>query len=62
MGPSCPQLIDDDPTENNDQVMAEDCLSAQRVDPACRIGGNRPVMVWIHGGAFVVGSSRNTLL
>ena len=24
MGPSCPQLIDEDPTENNDQVMAED--------------------------------------
>ena len=59
MGPSCPQLIDDDPTENNDQVMAEDCLSLNVWTP--RLDANkRPVMVWIHGGAFVVGSSRNT--
>ena len=26
-GPACPQLVDDDPTENNAAVMAEDCLT-----------------------------------
>ena len=59
MGPACPQLIDDDPTENNDSVMAEDCLSVNVWTPRVD-AGKRPVMVWIHGGAFVVGSSRNT--
>ena len=59
MSPACPQLIDTDPTENNEAVMAEDCLALNvwtpRVDAK-----HRPVMVWIHGGAFVVGATRNT--
>lgn len=59
MGPACPQLIDDDPTENGDAVMAEDCLSVNVWTPRAD-EHKRPVMVWIHGGAFVVGSSRNT--
>lgn len=59
MGPACPQLIDADPTENNEAVMSEDCLSLNVWTP--RTGGaKRPVMFWIHGGAFVVGASRNT--
>jgi len=59
MGPACPQLIDDDPTENNESVMAEDCLTVNVWTPRAD-HRKRPVMVWIHGGAFVVGSSRNT--
>ncbi len=60
MGPACPQLIDDDPTENGAAVMAEDCLFLNVWTP--KVGtGKRPVLFWIHGGAFVVGSSRNTL-
>jgi para-nitrobenzyl esterase len=59
MGPACPQLIDADPTENNDAVMAEDCLTVNVWTPRAD-DRKRPVMVWIHGGAFVVGSSRNT--
>ncbi len=58
-GPACPQLIDADLTENNNAVMAEDCLSLNVWTP--RVDARkRPVMVWIHGGAFVVGSTRNT--
>ncbi len=59
MSPACPQSVDADLTENNNAVMAEDCLALNvwtpRVDQR-----KRPVMVWIHGGAFVVGSNRNT--
>lgn len=58
-GPACPQLIDADLTENNNAVMAEDCLSLNVWTPRAD-GRKRPVMVWIHGGAYVVGSTRNT--
>lgn len=59
MGPACPQLIDTDPTENNDEVMSEDCLTLNIWTPKAD-SGKRPVMFFIHGGAFVVGSSRNS--
>ena len=34
----------------------EDCLIAERVDTPAVGGATRPVMVWIHGGAFINGS------
>jgi len=57
--PACPQLVDIDPTENNNSVMAEDCLAVNVWTPEAD-GKRRPVMVWIHGGGFVEGSARNT--
>lgn len=57
--PACPQLVGRDPTENNNSIMSEDCLGlnvwTRAVDH-----GRRPVMVFIHGGAFIEGSARNS--
>jgi para-nitrobenzyl esterase len=36
--------------------MSEDCLFLNIWTPALGDGGKRPVMVWLHGGAFVSGS------
>ena len=57
--PACPQLVEIDPTENNNSVMAEDCLAVNVWTPRAD-GGKRPVMVFIHGGANIDGSARNT--
>jgi para-nitrobenzyl esterase len=57
--PACPQLVDIDPTENNNSVMAEDCLAVNVWTPQAD-AKKRPVMVWIHGGGFAGGSARNT--
>lgn len=57
--PACPQLVDIDPTENNNSVMAEDCLAVNIWTPQAD-AKKRPVMVWIHGGGFAGGSARNT--
>lgn len=57
--PACPQIVEIDPTENNNSVMAEDCLAVNVWTPKTD-GGKRPVMVFIHGGANIDGSARNT--
>jgi para-nitrobenzyl esterase len=57
--PACPQLVDRDPTENNNSTMSEDCLSVNVWTPGSE-RANRPVMVFIHGGAFIEGSARNS--
>lgn len=57
--PACPQIVEIDPTENNNSVMAEDCLAINVWTPKVD-SGKLPVMVFIHGGAFVEGSARNT--
>ena len=42
------------------RAQSEDCLSLNVWTPAAD-GGRRPVLVWIHGGAFVMGSGSTSL-
>ena len=42
--------------------MSEDCLNLNVWSPALRDNGNRPVMVWFHGGAYNTGTSNLDLL
>ena len=56
-GPACPQLAGTDITENGNNVIHEDSLTLNVWTPA--LDGRRPVMVWLHGGAFIEGSARN---
>lgn len=55
-GPQCPQVPG--PLEamlgGGDIPMDEDCLSLSVWTP--RLDGARPVLVWVHGGAFVTGT------
>jgi para-nitrobenzyl esterase len=39
------------------QAMSEDCLTLNVLRPAGSVGGALPVMLFIHGGAYAVGSS-----
>jgi para-nitrobenzyl esterase len=57
--PACAQVLYYDPTENSNEVMAEDCLTLNVWTPAADTEA-RPVMVFIHGGALIGGSARNT--
>lgn len=55
-GPTCPQNLQG----NGVSQQSEDCLSINIWTPADR-GANLPVLVFIHGGAFVVDSSASRL-
>ena len=54
VGPLCPQLgmLDGQPADGT----SEDCLTVNVWTPDPAPAEPRPVMVWIHGGAFEVGS------
>jgi para-nitrobenzyl esterase len=56
-GPQCPQLLG--PLEQmlggSSIPQAEDCLTLSVTTPACD-ERRRPVIVWVHGGAFVTGT------
>jgi len=56
-GAICPQIVPDDSTPDRRPVnMSEDCLFLNVWTPAKRADENLPVMVFIHGGAFVEGA------
>lgn len=56
-GPRAPQLPGalEKLLGNSSVGTSEDCLSLNVFTPACD-DGRRPVLVWVHGGAFVTGS------
>jgi para-nitrobenzyl esterase len=57
-GSACVQPDYYDPTDPDRDVQSEDCLTLNVWTPHAD-DQKRPVMMWIHGGAFVGGSCRN---
>lgn len=53
-GKECPQLL----STYSDNDISEDCLNLNVFVPHTSNGAPIPVMVWIHGGAYIYGSSR----
>lgn len=59
-GAACPQVLDlDDPSEDGDRIISEDCLTVNVWTPRADTKA-RPVMVFIHGGALEEGSAEDS--
>jgi para-nitrobenzyl esterase len=54
--PSCPQPPGRPAGWLPEPSLGEDCLAVNVWTPALGDGGSRPVMVWLHGGGFELGS------
>ena len=62
MGPACPQITDPRIPIELGAPQGDDCLTLNvwcSSDTAA--GAGKPVMVWVHGGAYVLGASAQTL-
>lgn len=55
-GPSCPQPVQRPPDWARETDEQEDCLVLNVWTPSLGDGGKRPVMFWIHGGGYSIGS------
>jgi para-nitrobenzyl esterase len=60
-GPMCPQPENPAIPLGDGAVQNEDCLSLNVWAPDSDAGEPRPVMVWLHGGAYTFGSSSQPL-
>lgn len=60
-GPVCPQPLNPAIPLGEDAVQDEDCLVLNVWAPAPSATTPRPVMVWVHGGAYTFGSSSQPL-
>ncbi len=62
MGPVCPQPVDPRVPIDLGAPQGDDCLTVNVWAPAGTAAGDgKPVMVWIHGGAYVIGSGSQPL-
>lgn len=60
-GPACPQQLNPSVPLAEPTEMSEDCLSLNVWAPDAVDAAPKPVMVWIHGGAYTFGASSQPL-
>lgn len=62
VGPACPQLTDPRIPVDLGAPQGDDCLTLNIwCSSDTRAGDGKPVLVWVHGGAYVLGSAAQTL-